>query len=69
MTLKHRREHCADSEDCESPRGYVDLIERQIELRGELDNAVRQRLLEIADRCPVHKTLENEIVIRTELAR
>ena len=69
VTLKHRREHCADSEDCESPQGYVDLIERRIELRGELDTAVRQRLLEIADRCPVHKTLENEIVIRTELAQ
>ena len=68
VILKHRREHYADSEDCESPNGYIDLIERRIELHGELDAAARQRLLEIADRCPVHKTLENKIVVRTELA-
>lgn len=67
VVLKHSRIHAEDCEACESSEGQVDLIQRTIELKGELSEAERQRLFEIADRCPVHRTLENEIRIESEL--
>lgn len=70
VRLRHRRIHAADCADCEGSEkgGKLDLIEREIDLRGELDGEQRQRLLEIADRCPVHRTLSHEIKIRTREA-
>jgi len=65
VRLNHDRVHARDCEDCESAEGRVDVIERVIRVEGDLDPAQRARLLEIADRCPVHRTLENEIKIRT----
>jgi putative redox protein len=65
VRLKHDRVHARDCEDCESSEGRVDVIERVVRIEGDLDPAQRARLLEIADRCPVHRTLENEIKIRT----
>ena len=62
--LRHQREH---GDDLEGKRS-IDVIEREIELEGELDEAQRARLLEIADRCPVHKTLHNQLEVRTTLA-
>ncbi|MGR8950152.1 MAG: bifunctional alpha/beta hydrolase/OsmC family protein [Gammaproteobacteria bacterium] len=67
VTLVHDRIHAQDCEECESESGQVDVIRRQIDLKGELSDAERQRLFEIADRCPVHRTLENEIRIESEL--
>jgi len=61
--LRHQREH---GDDLEGKRS-IDVIEREIELEGELDETQRARLLEIADRCPVHKTLHNELEVRTTL--
>lgn len=60
VELSHRRSHGEDCEDCEGEKKFVDVIERNITLRGELSDDQRKRLLEIADRCPVHLTLENE---------
>jgi putative redox protein len=68
VTLHHSKIYAADCESCETREGRVDSIERQIELVGPLDDAQRARLLEIADRCPVHRTLTSEIDIRTRLA-
>ncbi|MDD9965187.1 MAG: bifunctional alpha/beta hydrolase/OsmC family protein [Myxococcales bacterium] len=65
VRLQHGRVHARDCDDCEKTEGRVDVIDRRIELSGALDEAQRARLLEIADRCPVHRTLENEIKIRT----
>lgn len=66
VRLKHSKIHAQDCEDCETKEGRVDLIERVVEIRGpELDADQRERLLEIADRCPVHRTLEGEIKIET----
>lgn len=67
VRLRHGRVHAADCADCETTghAGKIDVIDRDIELLGELDGEQRQRLLEIADRCPVHRTLTNEIKIRT----
>src|SRR5262245_31695173 len=65
VELSHSRIHAADCEDCETKEGMIDRIERAITLRGALDAEQRRRLLEIADKCPVHRTLTSEIDIRT----
>ena len=64
VRLRHGKIHAADCADCETKVGKIDRIEREIELSGELSDEQRQRLLEIANKCPVHQTLErrNEIV-------
>jgi putative redox protein len=67
IRLQHSRIHAEDCVDCETKTGFLDRIDRQIELSGNLDAAQRQRLLEIAEHCPVHKTLKSEINIRTSL--
>lgn len=67
VRLKHKKIHAEDCEECETKTGKIDLIEREVELIGPLDNEHRRRLLEIADRCPVHRTLRSEVVIRTRL--
>ena len=68
VRLAHGKIHANDCEDCETKEGKLDQIERRIEVAGALDAAQRQRLLEIADKCPVHRTLTSEIKIRTRLA-
>ena len=65
VALKHSRIHAADCETCETKEGKVDRIDRILTLTGDLDAAQRKRLLEIADKCPVHRTLTSEIDIRT----
>jgi uncharacterized OsmC-like protein/fermentation-respiration switch protein FrsA (DUF1100 family) len=65
VELRHGRIHAADCEDCETKEGMIDRIERAITLRGPLDAEQRRRLLEIADKCPVHRTLTSEVDIRT----
>lgn len=68
VELRHSRVHASDCADCESTEGKIDVIERRISLSGDLSEEQRQRLLEIADRCPVSKTLTSEIKVRSELA-
>ena len=68
VRLRHSKIHAADCESCETKEGRLDRIERDIELLGPLDDEQRARLLEIANRCPVHRTLTSEIDIRTRLA-
>lgn len=65
VSLRHSRIHAADCANCESHVGKIDRIERVIRLEGGLDEDQRRRLFEIADRCPVHRTLRSEIVIDT----
>lgn len=65
ISLKHRRDYIADCQDCEDPDGKIEAIDRYITLTGPLDASQRQRLLEIADRCPVHRTLESDLRIKT----
>jgi putative redox protein len=67
VTLRHSRIHAEDCTDCETTNGFVDHIDRDIELSGDLDDGQRQRLLQIADRCPVHQTLTSEVDIATSL--
>jgi putative redox protein len=68
VTLRHAKIHAADCADCETREGLLDRIDRTIALDGDLAEAERTRLLEIADKCPVHRTLTSEIDIRTALA-
>jgi len=68
VRLQHFRIHAEDCVHCETKEGFLDRIDREIELIGNLDDAQRRRLLEIAEHCPVHKTLTSEINIRTSLA-
>jgi uncharacterized OsmC-like protein/esterase/lipase len=66
VQLNHQRSHAEDCEDCESKSKFVDVIERNITLKGDLTDAQRKRLMEIADRCPVHLTMENNPKIVTK---
>jgi putative redox protein len=64
VSLRNERIHASDCDDCESKDGMITRIERYISLTGPLDEEQRARLLEIAQRCPVHRTLSAEISIR-----
>ena len=67
VRLRHARVHAEDCADCEDTKAMLDRIERNIEFIGPLDEAQRVRLLEVADKCPVHRTLTSKIDIRTTL--
>lgn len=67
VRLRHQKIHAEDCADCETKAGKIDLIDREIAIAGALSNEQRQRLLEIADRCPVHHTLVSENKIVTKL--
>lgn len=69
VDLRYRKIHARDCEQCETEtdEGKIDHIEREIRLEGDLDEEQRKRLLEIADRCPVHKTLHGDIHIESRL--
>jgi putative redox protein len=67
ITLSQKRVHVEDCADCETPEAMVHRIDKKIELIGPLDGAQRSRLLEIADQCPVHRTLTSRIEIKSAL--
>ena len=67
VRLRHSKIHAADCESCETKEGRLDRIQRDIELHGSLSDEQRARLIEIANKCPVHRTLTSEIDIRTQL--
>ena len=69
VDLTHAKIHAADCAACETKEGMLDRIERAITLEGALDDMQRTRLMEIADKCPVHRTLTSEIEIRTRELR
>ena len=68
VELEHGKIHAADCAECETREGKIDRIERLITLEGDLDPQQRTKLLEIADKCPVHRTLHSEVLIKTRLA-
>jgi len=65
VSLRHSKIHAADCDNCETKEGKVDRIERDIHLTGSLTDEQRVKLIEIADKCPVHQTLTSEINIKT----
>lgn len=71
VSLHHSRIHAKDCEDCETKNGLLDLIEMQVDVTGPLSDEQRAKLLEIASKCPVHRTLKSEIkvTVRPETRR
>jgi len=67
VRLQHEKIHAQDCADCDNPQSKIDHIQRQIELQGELTQDQRAKLLEIANKCPVHRTLTSKILITTTL--
>jgi uncharacterized OsmC-like protein len=67
VELQHSKIHAVDCAECETKEGMLDRIERHISLEGALTDEQRTRLLEMAERCPVHRTLVSEVNIRTRL--
>ena len=65
VLLHHSKIHAIDCAECETKVGKIDRIEREIQLTGALTTEQRAKLMEIADKCPVHRTLTSEINIRT----
>ncbi len=68
VTLSHRKIYAEDCAECETKTGMLDKIERVIAIEGALDAEQRRKLMEIADKCPVHRTLTSEIHIVTRPA-
>jgi len=68
VTLRHSKIHAEDCAECETKAGMLDQIERVITMEGALDAEQRKRLMEIADKCPVHRTLTSEVRILTSAA-
>jgi putative redox protein len=68
VRLHHEKIYAIDCAECETREGRIDKIVREITLEGPLDAAQQQRLLEIADKCPVHRTLQNEVNVVTRLS-
>jgi len=67
VALHHQKIHAADCADCETKEGKIDRVERVISVEGPLDDDAKAKLLEIANRCPVHRTLNAEVSIPTRL--
>ena len=68
VSLRHSRIHAKDCEECETKEGMLDQIDTEIELTGSLSSEQRAKLMEIAAKCPVHRTLKSEINIRLQPA-
>jgi len=68
VRLRHSRIHAEDCAECETKQGMLDHIEREIAVAADLTEEQRAKVLDIADKCPVHRTLTSEINIRTRLA-
>jgi uncharacterized OsmC-like protein len=68
VRLRHDRIHAQDCAECETKEGRLDRIQLELAITGALDAGQRQKLLEIAQKCPVHRTLKSEMLIDTHLA-
>lgn len=66
VRLAHGKEYATDCADCDSKGGKIDVIDRTIDMTGQLDDDQRQKLLAVAEMCPVHRTLKSAITIRTQ---
>ena len=67
VRLRHEKIHARDCAECETTEGRIDHIEKEIQLEGALDDGQRQKLLSIAERCPVNRTLQSEVSILSRL--
>jgi uncharacterized OsmC-like protein/pimeloyl-ACP methyl ester carboxylesterase len=67
VSVRHDKIHAKDCEDCEQEDGKIDHFRRELSVEGDLTDEQRQRILQIADRCPVHKTLHGDVHVQTRL--
>jgi uncharacterized OsmC-like protein/esterase/lipase len=67
--VNHSKSHAEDCENCERNTAKIDVFEREIVIEGNLDEEQQQKILEIADKCPVHRTLSNKVTINTQLQK
>ena len=67
VRLRHSRVHAIDCAECETKEGRIDQVDCEIALTGAMSDEQRSKCLEIAERCPVHRTLTSEVNIRTAL--
>lgn len=67
VELRHEKIHADDCQHCETDKGYLDRIHIEVTVEGPLDTEQRERLLDIAHKCPVHRTLQNEVDMPTSL--
>jgi putative redox protein len=67
VELKHRKIHANECETCETKAGRLDKIDLEIQIKGDIDDDQRKRMLEIAEKCPVHRTLHSEIITEARL--
>lgn len=66
--VDYGKEHCEDCDDLDNASKKIDVFNRKVEIVGDLDEKQRERLMQIADKCPVHKTLHSASTIRTQMA-
>lgn len=69
VKIEHSKEYAKDCDTCEHENSRIDTFSREIELEGDLDDSQKSRLLEIANKCPVHRTLQGDILIETRLMK
>jgi uncharacterized OsmC-like protein len=69
ISLSHQRIHAEDCRNCETVIGRIEEIDVELKLDGNLDDEQRQRLLEISEKCPLHRTVTSEIIIKSTFAR
>ncbi|PCJ66892.1 MAG: osmotically inducible protein C [Bacteroidetes bacterium] len=65
--LSHSKDYAKDCEECEISKAKIDIIDRKIEVKGDLDEGQMKRMMIIADKCPVHRTLHNQVQVRTSV--
>jgi len=65
VTVKHEKIHAADCAECETQAGKVDVMRREIRIEGNLTDEQREQLMKIADKCPVHRTLQSEVLVES----
>lgn len=65
VEMRHHKDHAEDCEDCDDPKARIDKIEKEIIIRGDLTDEQIDRLLEISKKCPVHRTLLNDVEIHS----
>lgn len=67
--VNHNKDYASDCESCDDPKSKIDVFDRVIELKSDLEEEQINRILEIADRCPVHRTLHNEVEVKTRIEK
>jgi len=68
LELRHDKRHAEDCAECEDPKSKIDHIEKELIIKGDLTDEQREKLLDISKKCPVHRTLESDITIKSSLS-